>query len=131
MCNGSPCSRKMWMKDKLARHGADGIPGNGTKWDIFENRSVTTQMTVFPEDDGRSVIKSMATTCVLHTDSAPSLSETLAAASALTSSHQRETSPLCTHSALILSAFSIGTDVPAPILSYFLLSSLIQHSVFG
>ncbi|KAG8539702.1 hypothetical protein GDO81_020508 [Engystomops pustulosus] len=38
-----------------------GRPGRGTKWDILEKRSVTTQMTVLPEDTGRQVTKSIAT----------------------------------------------------------------------
>lgn len=53
----------------------EGRPGDGTKCAILEKHSITNQMTVQLEENGRSVIKSMAmdtydmTPCCEHTQS--------------------------------------------------------------
>lgn len=57
--SGAPWSLYVCCTKSPARVCADGILGQATKWACLENRSVMTQITVFPKLSGSSTIKSM------------------------------------------------------------------------
>lgn len=56
---GMPCKRQISTEKRLARSSAVNLDGNAMKWTYFVNLSQMTHITVWPNEFGKWVMKSM------------------------------------------------------------------------